>query len=84
MFPDKQVPSHAEVLPTAGPLVRASMALGAQNVSAAQSLLFKYIGGHACSSWPRSLQQHLWLRPMLPLWMRMWREVSLNLQVSSC
>ena len=84
MIPDKQVPSHAEVLPTAGPLVRASMAPRAQKLNVAQSLLFKYIDGHACSSWQRSLQQLLWLRPMLPLWMRMWLQVSLALQVSSC
>lgn len=83
MFPDRQVPSHAEVLPTAESLVRASVAPCAQNLSIAQSLLSKYIGGHACSSWQRSLQQHLWLQPMLPLWMRMWLEESLTLRVSS-
>ena len=77
------MPLHEGVLPIAGPLVRAIVALCAQNLSVAQSLLSKYIGGHACSSWQRSLQQHSWLRPMLPSWMRMWLEVSLTLQVSS-
>ena len=63
--------------------MRASMELGTQDLSVAQSLLSKYIGGHACSSWQRSLQQLLWLPPVLPSWMRMWLEVYLTLQVSS-
>ena len=63
--------------------MRASMEMGTQDLSVAQSLLSKYIGGHACSSWQCSLQQRLWLQPMLPLWMRTWLEESLTLQVSS-
>ena len=83
MLVKRAMHAHAEVLPAAGPLVRASVALRIQNLSVAQSLLSKYIGGHACSSWQRSLQQLLWLPPMLPSWMRMWLEESSTLQVSS-